>query len=266
MAKVALKKLKIPRTTWDELPTTTRYSVLLLGQVFNETMMLHKIAVASTPDWDDESPQSKAMFSQMNLITRLLSGKIYEAHKVINSKDVKEFFDVCFPLMEDGQGKGLLKNFNVGISNCRWLAGARNGHVMHFPSNGEWAMAMAAMEAQKRSFELVMGDTLGDSFYSSSAEVAGIAFFLEADPTAYEKGLKYATQDLMQLSRLLTALLQETLDTYLLSLCDQGVAAARRAKIKDTKVFDRPAMKDCHLPFFADFFAESKTAPKKAKK
>lgn len=254
MKKAKLHKLKVPRATWDAFEADTRYSVLLLGQIFNETIMLHKLCLASRPGPDTTIAQTHAMFAQMSLLARLLCGKIYEAHKALTAVEVKRFFfEVCFPLMPEGKGRELLKTFNRDVSTCRWLANARNGHAMHFPDSSQWAHAMSAMKDRKREFELIMGDTVGDSYFSSSADVAAISFYLEADSTDWQSGLQHFSDDVMKMTQSLNALIRHSLDAFFLQLLAKEIPKDRRAKIKNAKSFDRPAMRDCRIPFFLDF-------------
>jgi hypothetical protein len=250
MKRARLKKVVVSRSTWKTISADHRFSVLLLGQIYNEITMLHRMSVACRKPPGDDSPQTDAMYGQLAMLTRLICGKLYESHIAINSKAVSLFMrEHCFPLEPEEKGLEKLKEFNRLISSAAWLERARNGHSMHFPTQDQWDDAISASLRDGGAYTAIVGDVVGDSFYLSSAEIASLSFYSAAGPT-WREGLRTFASDTVKLTSALSALIRAALDPYFRNLCR---TQQRGVRIKDAKQFEMPRMSDFYLPYYFDF-------------
>jgi hypothetical protein len=245
-----LKKLSIPHVALENLSRAERYSVLMLGHIFNEVMTLQRLAVTLKPTPKATDTEKAGSLSQVALILRLLSGKIYEAQLRINSKEISEFLRVrCFPLMEAGVGAENLKKFNVTASQCKWLNPARNRHALHYPDMHDWKPALDLASEHEFPFELIAGDRDGEVLFHTADTIANLAFFLEADRLDWSAGFDAMLTDLHMLNKLLSGVSAEPLQAFVLQFSD-AKPFNKRLKIKDVKRFDRVAFDQVCIPFF----------------
>ncbi|WP_175829686.1 hypothetical protein [Burkholderia cepacia] len=245
----SILKLTITRAHWKSISSEDRFALLLLGQIFNEIMILQKLMFTSHPN-SEENPQFHAMSGQKQFMDRLTAGKIYEAHKVINSKSIKSFLTKsCFPALGEEDGKSLLKDFNQKVSGCKWLSGARNKHSMHFPSHQEWEAAINYLEKQKIGYSQFIGKTQAQNYYFASAQTALIAFYLDSGCDESHESATKLHDELLQLCASLLNLIRISTLAFMESLINSN---NKIATIKNTKKFTKPAMKDFKIPYFFD--------------
>lgn len=242
-------KLTITREHWKSISTEDKFSLLLLGQIFNEIMILQKLMFSSHPR-GEENPQFHAMAGQKQLMDRLTAGKIYESHKAINSKAVKNFLTKsCFPILGDDVGKLLIKDFNKKVSECKWLSTARNGHSMHFPTPTEWEAAINYLEKEKVGYSQFIGKTQAESYFLASAQTALVAFYIESGCDDSHQSAMQLHKELMDLCASLLNLVRNSILAYTESLIN---SRKKVTTVKNTKKFAKPIMRDFEIPYFFD--------------
>ncbi|MDR3382328.1 hypothetical protein [Cupriavidus basilensis] len=252
--KVALKSVAIPYDSLKKISQKNKYSLYLLGHIFNEIMALGKLSVMSqmkVGDGSDITEVERAgyVFNSMFFL-RLLAGKIYEAQLSLRSKDVHDFLrDFCYPNME-ASDCGLLKTFNKEASGCRWLNAARNGHAMHYPTFAQCEKVIGQLDAGRQPFEFFMGERVGNTLYRSSDVMAGASFLMEADGESWRGGLEVALADLQRLSELLAEFITESIHGFAEGRKKGKVRYSEKLKIKDVKKFSTPNINDFELPYF----------------
>jgi len=245
----SIVKLTITRDHWKSIAAGDKFSLLLLGQIFNEIMIIQKLMFSSHPK-GEENPQFHAMSGQKQLMDRLTAGKIYEAHKAINSKIIKNFLtNSCFPVLGQDEGKFLLKEFNKKVSGCKWLATARNGHSMHFPTPTEWDAAIDYLEKEKIGYSQFIGKTQSENYFFASAQTALIAFYIESGCENTHQSATQLHSDLMDLCISLLNLIRRSTLAYMESLVN---SPKKITTLKNTKKFPKPMMRDFEIPYFFD--------------
>ncbi|AOY90406.1 hypothetical protein BKK79_20120 [Cupriavidus sp. USMAA2-4] len=188
----------------------------------------------------------------MMMFVRMLAGKIYEAQLKINSPLVKDFLlKRCFPNMEERE-KDRLKEFNREVTKCRWLAAARNGHAMHYPTFDYWRDSLEKFEESEIAFRYYFGRKIGDVLYETADLVAGNAFVLEADGSDWRAGVSTAIVDLERISGIVAEFIVTCVQGFERGVQDPRVEYKRRVKRKDVKRIDVPHIEDLMIPFFLD--------------
>lgn len=246
-----LKKITIKQSYWKGIPKQEKYCLLLLGQIFNESMMLHKLWAASIPttsELDRLTPQEIAMVAQAQLLDRILAGKIYESIKKIRTPLINEFLsEKCFIHMEPNQGLSLLKELNRKFSGCKWISSARNKHSMHFPDFETWERALDYLDQKKQRYEYFAGFRTAESFYKTSAEAAVAAYYIEAGCQDTRNEVAAHRGELLDISSRLHELVGKSLNAYLLYLRKPG---NEHISIKDTIKFEWPKYSELTIPYF----------------
>ncbi|WP_069269105.1 hypothetical protein [Paraburkholderia nodosa] len=256
MAKsVALKRVIIPYAAIAELSKADCYSLHLLGHIFNETMALTKMMYAVQTKRDDSTEaETAAAVCQATLFCRILAGKIYEAQRRLNSKEIHAFLSTyCFPHVPDRIGPALLSAFNSAASKCKWLNGARNGHAMHYPGVQHWEAGLKVLAENNAGFEFVCGELDGNMLYHSSDAMAGLAFFHEVDPGDWRTGAETMMNDLLQLGAHLGEFIQTALKSFISNAKDHDASSAKAVFEEALPSLDAPDFDQFEVPYFYSF-------------
>ncbi|WP_027793374.1 hypothetical protein [Paraburkholderia acidipaludis] len=248
----ALRRIVIPYSMIAHLSESDRYSLHLLGHIFNETMVLLKLAYTTSIKREDcTDAEVAASVCQATLFCRLLAGKIHEAQLRLNSKEVRVFLtNCCYPYVPDEAGPTLLAAFNTAASQCKWLNAARNGHSMHYPSLQHWQAALTTLSENKAGFELICGKLDGDILYHSSDAMAGLAFFHEVDPADWRTGAETMIRELQQLGDRLGEFIQTILRSFVLRAKDEFAGAVGSITVETLPPFYAPDFDHFEVPYF----------------
>jgi hypothetical protein len=251
--KFPLKRVVVPHGIVSRLTPEEKYSLYLLGHIFNETMALMRLAKISEchPYESATDAQKAGAVFNTTFFCRLLAGKLYEAQQSLNSKVLRDFLTAqCFPHIEDEEGQALLKAFNKSASGCKWLNEARNGHAMHYPTFKQCEGALGFLGENKTSFEFVHGPVDGQTLYQSSDILAGLAFFLEVDSSNWLNGATTMMQDLGEVAGNLCDFLQRVIGAFVEEAGESGRNYKEKVKIKNIRSFSIPNFTGFHLPYF----------------
>jgi hypothetical protein len=245
-----LERFIMPRGAWQALLPEDRYSILMLGHIFNEAMILQRMIFVSAPPDKATQVERDANGAQMMFLAKMLCGKVYEAQIALNAAVINTFLTKrCFPLLEDGEGERLRREFNRLASGSAWLKEARNQHSMHYATFDQWKDVLPVMDTHKMGFEFVMGRLTGDTFYSTSDAAANLSFYLEADQD-WQTGLQVVSTETKRLSGALGLLIRECLNAFFNA---QWEAPARRKDKLQRRIapkFDRLPLDTFKLPYF----------------
>lgn len=249
------KRIQVPQKALKSLSHQDRHAFYLLGHIYNEIMFLYKQALMCiyglAENEDSVAVGAGASFSRM-FVLRMLAGKVHEAGLAMKQREVGDFLRVhCFPHVKGIEADRMLREIRRRIDECRWLNQARNGHAFHYPEFNQTAKAIEALAKGKADYEVIMGGTYGETLYRTSDVMAGVAFASEANPDDYKVAIESMDEELIELSRLMTKLITESLNAFILHLFyRKPTEAAAKVKIKDVAVFEMPKIDDCRLPYF----------------
>lgn len=248
---VALRRIVIPYSAIAHLSKPDRYSLHLLGHIFNETIVLLKMTYATQVKRGTATEAETAGgVCQATLFCRLLAGKIYEAQVRINSAEVRAFLTShCFPYMPDGTGNALQKAFNSAASTCKWLNGTRNGHAMHYPGYQQCEAALDSLERHDAGFEFIHGDQDGNLLYHSSDAMAGMAFFHEVDSDNWLAGAEAMINDLHRVGASLCEFIQVVLQNFV----ERMKSECESVTDKPLPAFNAPDFDHFEAPYFFTF-------------
>lgn len=165
-----LLELKIPLESVSSLTANQRYAYYLLGQIYNEMMVLQKIIGFALPKHDDIRPARRnAEIAQVFFLFRMAASKIYEAKRAINRKEVYSSLDeLAFPSSPNLRDS--LRSLNKAVSGADWLSRMRNGMGFHYPSFQDWEEYTTPSETWVDDV-VYFGEQSGNTFFDSSASV-----------------------------------------------------------------------------------------------
>lgn len=163
---VRIQKLTFPKESLEGVPVEDRYTYLTLGHMFNELMALQRLLSFSLPRDEDVEPAVRdAKFGQAMLVLRVTAGKLYEAHKALDAREMSGSIRTRFlPLLSDGADRW--KRLRDAKRSVGWLNDVRNDVAFHFPTFSETAPLLAADGGAEIE---VYGDSRsGNTFHKTS--------------------------------------------------------------------------------------------------
>ncbi|WP_431226801.1 hypothetical protein [Burkholderia contaminans] len=247
-----LKLKKLPSAALSDFSDEELYSFNMLGHIYNETLALSKLIYISKGNQDDsETIKSGSMFHAI-FFSRLHAGKLHEAHISINqNQHIRSFIKHrCFALMENGRGEHLLKRFNSTVSQCKWLANARNQDAMHFGTFEQFQQGINLLKINEIGFEFIEGELAMDMLYTSSNMMTALSFFHRAHNTDWKSGLENLINDLNSIQDALMDLINESIQSVIQRFDTNTIEFKMRVKKKDIKSFEKESIHNHHLPYF----------------
>lgn len=251
-SKFKIKRIKVPFGALERLSAPERYSLFILGHIFNEIMALNRMVLLCQPK--DTTLRSNAVqagfgFNGMFYL-RLLAGKLYESTLVLRAKEVSAFLTThCFPHLKF-DGVATLKKFNQKTSKCKWLNAARNGHSMHYPTFEQTHPTLQRLQEGGAGFEFFVGDRHGETLFWSSDVLASAAFASEANSLDHGEGLKQISDDLYEISQLLLKLTAESINAFVVHHWRGDKKYSNAVKVRDVSKFEIPDFSRFELPYF----------------
>jgi hypothetical protein len=157
----------------------------------------------------------------------------------------------CFPLMKDGEGEDLRRKFSRLINATSWLKAARDSSSMHYATFEQWKSVLPIMDQHKMGFEFVMGEVVGNTFYSTADSAANISLYLTVNED-WQAGLKVLSAEAKKLSGALGELIRACLNAYFEAHWDNPCRRKDKLQRKTAAKFDREPMDGFYLPYFFD--------------
>lgn len=235
---IEIRELRVPLEAVKRLSNETRFSYYLLGHIFNELMTLQKIVGFALPKHGDHRPaRFHAEVAQAWFLFRLASGKIWEAHKAINGKEVAATLrQSVLPRLADGLDR--LKAVNKAVNSAAWLSPLRNGMGFHFPTYKDWEAHVTPQEGWEDDL-VFLGDKSGNTFYDASATTAHHWMFDLYGLPDPKDAIDPLVGEMIDLLRLMNGFLEDSLATFVSEVLLEGAGQASPTAKVIAPEFDR---------------------------
>lgn len=257
MRDFSIKKVVVP--LGQDFSYGDKYSIYILGHIYNEIMFIQKLLVMARPRAESQSSAEQAdnVFVSMFFL-RLLAGKLFEAGEILKRKEVYNFIlTKCWPAVAEEELPRCKEEFSSTlrrINRSKWLNSARNGHAMHYPDMDQCRKAIERLESGNAGYEFFVGDNVGETLFRSSDIMAGASFIFEADDDNWQGGFREILDELSDVAGLLLGVLHDAILAFSVELKDGASGAkakySEKVKVKDVKKFEFPESKDIKLPYF----------------
>ncbi|WP_155772614.1 hypothetical protein [Burkholderia vietnamiensis] len=253
-----LTKIQLPRDAWHSLAIEDQYSIALLGHVFNETMILQRLAHGCHPHREMPAVERSGAVCQTTFMTRLLLSKIYEAkERIFRSKEIRRFLtSKCFANMDPGYGERLQKDLSSSISDCKWLKDARNIHGMHYAPLSEWRDTLDSINRTKDPFTFFTGVAMGDVFFETADQIAEMAYYMQSGDGDWKRGLEIMYRDAINITDKLHTFITECIGAFISSYKNNDTSPSRKVKMKLTQKFPTQKIEDLKIPYFFDYHSK----------
>jgi hypothetical protein len=247
-----LRHIVIPHSAFSDFSDRELYALNMVGHIFNETMALSKLTFISKGNLDQPQAVKHANMFQTIFFARLHAGKLHEARRAINdNEDIRNFLSKrCFPLMGEGKGKALLKNFNRMISECKWISDARNQDAMHFGLYEQLEPGVSEIKNNEIGFELIQSDFPANMLFLTSNVMTAVSFYYKGDSNDWLTGLEKLVNDIEQVHVALSHLIIASLDSLINSKRDDDIPEDERLKEGNIDPFATVSIDNFHIPFF----------------
>ncbi len=241
---IRIEEVQVPVSDVERLTQEERFAYYLLGFIFNELMALQKWAYFAIPRHDDTRPVVvQPEMGQALFIFRLACGKIWEAHRSINSKEVSDVLRrLVLPKMEGGVDR--LKQLNVAINSASWLSRMRNTLGFHNPVFKDWE-AVVQPDPSWVADSIYVGEQSGNTFYAGSDSIVQHWMFGLHGPGDLREQVDPLMMQMIELLGLTNSFLEDAIGVFVTEHILTG--APQVAKHGPLSV---PAYADVVLPFW----------------
>jgi hypothetical protein len=214
-------ELRIPLAQIVALAPHQRYAYYLLGQIYNEMIVLQKIIAYALPKHDDERPSRRnAEIAQVYFLFRMAASKIYEAKAAINRKEVHTSLnELVFPSAP--HLRDFLRTLNKAVSGADWMNRMRNGMGFHYPGFNDWT-EYTTPDATWIDDMVYFGKQSGNTFFDASATVAMHWMFDKYREHKPTDSVNLLVNEMIDLIKLINSFTNETTSVIISKLVTTG--------------------------------------------
>ncbi len=204
MATVVLHKLNLSSYQLQQLRAEERYTLALVGHVFNELMTLQKLIRLCQPPQSAHPFALDAGVSQALFLLKLLVAKTHEAMTELNRNStrqilVEQYFELVPGLVDEwARAQDMLAKMN-------WTRSIRNSRSFHYMKPGQWAPFLD--DAACEGAYAIVGETYGNTLFYWSEALAALATFDQVDRDNPIAGLAKMLEEIGELLSLVTSCL-----------------------------------------------------------
>lgn len=241
MHTATITKTHLDSAKLRALSAHQRYVFALLGHVFNELMLLQKLATITRPPPSAEWHEKDAAAGTMMQVLKMLMGKVHEAMELLQKARIVEVLERdYFPILP-----GLEEHWTETVrhhDSMTWLRTVRNSAAFHYMTSGQWSPHLS--DEMCDGAYIIMGSSYGGTFYHWHEAVANYPILKltnEQDPSA---GLAHMLDEMISLTDELTDFLAHAVQRYIyINLLGDPATSA-------TVTFDAPDIERHAMPFF----------------
>lgn len=248
MPTATVTKTHLDAAKLRALSKDQRYVFALLGHVFNELMLLQKLATITRPLPSAEWHEKDAAAGTMMQVQKMLMGKVHEAMELLRKVSIAEVLKRdYFPLLP-----GLEEHWTETVrhhDSMTWLRTVRNSAAFHYMTSGQWSPHLT--DEMCDDAHIIVGGSYGGTFYHWHEAVANYPILRltnEKDPFA---GLAHMVDEMISLTGELTDFLAHAVQRYIF------VNLLGDPATTTTVTFDAPDIERHSMQlFFADGMGE----------
>lgn len=145
-----------------DLDTSERYAFAIAGHVFNETMLLQKLVLISTPPEGSHQFIKDASVGSAIFALRILVGKTEEAMKILTKDSVESVLRDKFFSLVDGL-EVRWDDAKAKYKELPWLGRIRNSRSFHYMNASQWNPHLLGDICQDAY--VIVGKTHGNTFF-----------------------------------------------------------------------------------------------------
>ena len=183
-AEITVYEFEIGKRDLLKAPERERVFFILLGHIFNEIVILNKIALANDSAHNAEDiarAESHAYAVQGMFLAKLLMAKIFEGWDKLFQKI---FFNSTFRLEYEAalsqEAKHALGELGQFFANAAYVAAIRNDFIFHYPS--EVLLGAIPHIQDDEEWLIYLSETNGNSLYYLSEMIVGHAMMATIGP------------------------------------------------------------------------------------
>ena len=191
---VKLHQIRIERSALDNIPAEERTLLVLLAHAANELNILAKIFHWAAAAVNESPIELKGNNTLVFTVVRLLTGKLYEAWKLLD----KAFFGTqlfrTYTLALDDEGRSALQDLKQYFGRKNAIEAVRNRYAFHYSPDQVTASYSAVPEGEE--LDLFLGDSGLNTLYYFAEVIANRALLYEinsSNPAAAMEQLRLET-------------------------------------------------------------------------
>lgn len=240
-----VRRLELSSTALRALDPHRRYVFALVGNIFNELMLLQKWVHISRRAPGYPGPQEDAAVGVTMFLVRMLSAKVYEAlhEDALSKKSIDEVLRAEY----FGGVEGLEERWNevlISYAKLEWLKWIRNKGGFHYMNATQWAPGLD--DSMCEGGYAYIGKRYGDTYFHWAEMTAVLPAMKHVNNEDPFKGLDQMVTELGELLAGITDCLARGMQSFLKR---SNVGAGLSEPIRfDAPILEPPAL---HF-FFAD--------------
>ena len=237
-----VRRLELSSTALRALDPHRRYVFALVGNIFNELMLLQKWIHISRRAPGNPGPQEDAAVGVTMFLVRMLSAKVYEAlhENALSKKSIDEVLRADY----FGGVEGLEERWNevlTSYAKLEWLKWIRNKGGFHYMNATEWAPGL--VESMCEGGYAYIGKRYSDTYFHWAEMTAALPAMKHVNNEAPFKGLDQMVTELGELLAGITDCLARGMQSFL-KISNVG------ADLSDPIRFEAPLLEPPALHFF----------------
>jgi hypothetical protein len=245
-SSVKLQHIKLTKAQMDLIPDAERTLLVLAAHAANELNALVKIFHFCSQHEVAAGPQQQARNAQAMVLGRILTGKLYECWKLLDSAFFSSKLSKTYEPKFDNESLEALSKIKKYFGNGRNLIKTvRNGHAFHY-SHEQVSLAYASIKADE-PLDLYLGDEYANTLYAFADTIAGFSMLegiLPGDPAKAFGVMVSETQEVL-------GLFNQVISACMFTVFKEHIGSDLRALgAVSIEIVGAPATEEVAVPYF----------------
>lgn len=234
------------------MDSADRAFLLLAGHMQNELNSVNKVfawCLQRRPTDSASSIEGLANGMQSMIYARVLAGKLYEARKVLdkaffNTKLSQRVESRLHPIAQDALQK--IKRYFNNSNDSNIIKNVRENFAFHYNA-GKFGDNWEAV-ADRPSFELILGGTVGNNLHLASEMVANTALLNAINDNDYEDSLRTFFDEVQSVASNFTNFLEGTI----VAILEEQFGTRLDALGHEEEILPGRSYSEIAIPFFCN--------------
>jgi len=245
---VEIRAIELTGRQLEALPSEERVFLVQMGHLANTIMVLQKWLIFCQVRAPSQKIESEAATTQQMLVTRILSGVLYEGWQVIHESYFKAQLSKKYDAKLTDDGKKCLASLKKYFDGENKVKTVRNKSAFHF-DRATVENELSLVERDK-SYCLYLSGFQGNCLYYLSEELVGLAMLHSVQDgtgaTEIPEVLQRLFDELVHISRAFSGFI----GACLLLVVRENLPFLEWDNLKRISVSDAPPLDQIRIPFF----------------
>jgi len=245
---VEIRAIELTGRQLEALPSDERVFFVQMAHLVNTIMILQKWLIFCQLRAPSQKIESEAATTQQMLVTRLLSGVLYEGWRVVQDSYFKALLSKKYDAKLTDDGKKCLIILKKYFGHANSIQKVRNKCAFHFDK--DIVMAELGHVEQDKPFHLYLSELQGNSLYYLSEELVGLALLRSVQGDTPEGEIVEVLRQLFdELVRICKAF-AGFIGACLVLVVRENLPSIKWDHLTPISVSDAPPLDEVRIPFF----------------